>query len=226
MQLAHSGGSWDSCRHARRGAKLQPIAFDCLQHCNVRSFLCYASSPRLTIACRYEVEWTPPPLPLSSNFSASFCVVVYDDDTMCTNSSIGLVSPAICLPLYVPVAQPRWSAASDAQRAAANGTFPIFLGTVGCRSFFVAAAEDQHYDVVVRPGAKLPPGVSIFSRKAVLCDAAAHNRLALTSPAGIAPGSFLCSRRTMAAKVCSMNFASRHRSRKQASSFRKRAPCC
>ena len=106
----------------------------------------------------------PPPVSITSQFSTSLCIVVYDDDVSCTNGSIGLVSPAVCLPLSIPAPQPRWSAASDAQPAAANGTYPIFEGTVGCRSVFVAAAEDANYDVIVHADQKIPPDVSLFSR--------------------------------------------------------------
>jgi hypothetical protein len=118
------------------------------------------------LPCSYAVDWSPPPSPLSLNFSTSLCVVVHDDDTACSSSSVGLASPAVCLPLFVPAAQPRWSDASDARQAAANGTFPIFVGAVGCRSVFVAAAEDANYDVVVNPDLKLPPGLSLVSRQA------------------------------------------------------------
>ena len=98
------------------------------------------------------------------NFSTSLCVVVYDDDVLCTNNTIGLVSPAVCLPLSIPAPQPHWAQTSHAQPVAANGTFPVFVGAVGCRSFFVAAAEDANYDLSVSPDPQLPPGVSLISR--------------------------------------------------------------
>ena len=128
--------------------------------------------------CRYQIEWTPPPVSISpppvsissspvsisSQFFTSLCVVVYDDDILCTNNTIGLASPAVCLPLSLPAPHPRWSQNSDAQPIAANRTFPVFVGTVGCRSFFVAAAEDMNYDVIVRADAKLPLDAHLFSR--------------------------------------------------------------
>jgi hypothetical protein len=90
--------------------------------------------------------------------------VVYDDDVFCTNTSIGLVSPALCLPLFIPAPQPFWAHTSHAQPLASNGTFPVFVGAVGCRSFFVAAAEDANYDLSVLPDPHLPPGASLISR--------------------------------------------------------------
>jgi len=91
-------------------------------------------------------------------------VVTYDDDSFCSNNSVGLISPPVCLPLSIPAPQPRWTAGSNAQPMAEDGTFPVFVGAVGCRSFFVAAAADANYDIIVDSNPKLPPGVSLVSR--------------------------------------------------------------
>ena len=114
--------------------------------------------------CRFPVDWSPPPVSPSSNFSTSLCVVTYDDDSFCSNNSVGLISPPVCLPLSIPAPQPRWTAGSNAQPMAEDGTFPVFVGAVGCRSFFVAAAADANYDIIVDSNPKLPPGVSLVSR--------------------------------------------------------------
>jgi len=99
-----------------------------------------------------------------SNFNTSLCLVAYDDDTICSNSSFGLISPTICLPLVIPAPKPQWTENSVAQPIAEDGTYPVFTGTVGCRSYFVAAASDLHYDIYVDHLTKLPPGVTIYSR--------------------------------------------------------------
>jgi hypothetical protein len=172
LQYSYPGGSRDSSRLAHWPAKLQPFSVYGLQCRNVSSasfhvafttvvFDNYLLSPS---RCRYQVVWTPPPVSISSQFLTSLCVVVYDDDTLCTNNTIGLASPPVCLPLSLPAPHPRWTEKSGAQPIAANGTFPVFVGTVGCRSFFVAAAEDMNYDVFVRADAKLPPDAYLFSR--------------------------------------------------------------
>ena len=170
-QHAYSGGSGHSSRLACRPAKLQPVPLERVQHSNVRVFAVpnarvtpLAATALTRTLCRFPVIWTPPPVSSSSNFSTSLCVVTYDDDSFCSNATVGLISPPVCLPLFIPAPQPRWTQASDAQPPAADGTFPPFVGAVGCRSFFVAAAADANYDVAIDFPPKLPPGVSVFSR--------------------------------------------------------------
>jgi hypothetical protein len=102
------------------------------------------------------------------------------------------------------------------------------VGAVGCRSFFVAAAEDANYDVVVNPDPKLPPGLSLVSRQAkqpahaaaILCV------FVLTQAAAVARALCSCSRRTTAARAPSTQFVSRRSLCKLTSCCRAPAPCC